>query len=128
MGEFGEKAGEFVGARVGGLMETILHVLDKYIQRANEEKEIKRMLAKAQSEGPITRTPPIIPHEARFEHTHICAGTGHGKTQLLQKMILEDMQELKDGRGSVVVIDSQGDLINKLMHCADTYEIRDRLF
>ena len=41
---------------------------------------------------------------------------GTVKPSFLQKMILEDMQELKEGRGSIVVIDSQGDLINKLMH------------
>lgn len=51
----------------------------------------------------------------RFEHCHILGGTGHGKTQLLQRMIYADlMAATEDGR-SVVVIDSQGDLIRKLI-------------
>lgn len=55
-----------------------------------------------------------IPEEVRYEHCHIVGGTGHGKTQLMQKMIHADLlASLEDGR-SVIVIDSQGDLINKL--------------
>lgn len=55
-----------------------------------------------------------IPEELRFEHCHIVGGTGHGKTQLMQKLIHADLvASQKDGR-SVVVIDSQGDLIGKL--------------
>lgn len=55
-----------------------------------------------------------IPEDLRFEHCHIVGGTGHGKTQLMQKMILADLEAARrDGR-SVIVIDSQGDLINKL--------------
>ncbi len=56
-----------------------------------------------------------VPENLRFEHCHIVGGTGHGKTQLMQKMIHADLVAAqKDGR-SVVVIDSQGDLINKLV-------------
>ncbi len=55
--------------------------------------------------------PFAIPFPARFEHTHIVGGTGHGKTQLLQFLINHDLvRSMEDGR-SVVVIDSQGDLI-----------------
>jgi hypothetical protein len=58
--------------------------------------------------------PYAIPFAARFEHTHILAGTGHGKTQTLQFMILADLYKAaKDGR-SVIVIDSQGDLIRNI--------------
>lgn len=56
-----------------------------------------------------------VPPEMRFEHCHIIGGTGHGKTQLLQRLIHDDLvAAVEDGR-SVVVIDSQGDLINKLL-------------
>lgn len=56
-----------------------------------------------------------IPDSVRFEHCHIIGGTGHGKTQLMQRMIHTDLVAAqKDGR-AVVVIDSQGDLINKLI-------------
>ncbi|MCW5726215.1 DUF87 domain-containing protein [Parvibaculum sp.] len=56
-----------------------------------------------------------IPDTVRFEHCHIIGGTGHGKTQLMQRMIHGDLIAATKTRRSVVVIDSQGDLINKLM-------------
>lgn len=60
--------------------------------------------------------PFAIPFPARFEHTHIVGGTGHGKTQLLQFLIHHDLVRAKaDGR-AVVVIDSQGDLIRTISH------------
>lgn len=59
--------------------------------------------------------PFCIPDEARFEHCHIIGGTGHGKTQLMQRMIHADLLAAARDKRSVVVIDSQGDLINKLV-------------
>lgn len=59
-----------------------------------------------------------IPEEARFEHCHIVGGTGHGKTQLMQRMIHADLASAQRERRSVIVIDSQGDLINKLVRLA----------
>lgn len=59
-----------------------------------------------------------IPEEARFEHCHIVGGTGHGKTQLMQRMIHADLTAAQRERRSVAVIDSQGDLINKLVRLA----------
>jgi hypothetical protein len=56
----------------------------------------------------------ISPH-VRFSHGHIVGGTGHGKTQLLQKMIHADLLAARQDGRSVVVVDSQGDLINKLV-------------
>lgn len=62
--------------------------------------------------------PFAIPFPARFEHTHIVGGTGHGKTQLLQFLINHDLvRSMEDGR-SVVVIDSQGDLIRTISRLA----------
>lgn len=55
---------------------------------------------------PIT----ALPDDLRTSHHHIVAGTGAGKTQCLQQLILND---LKDDV-AIVVIDSQGDFINKL--------------
>lgn len=54
----------------------------------------------------------------RFEHCHIIGGTGHGKTQLLQSLIYADLLLAQKSRRSVVVIDSQGDLIGKLSRLA----------
>ena len=56
--------------------------------------------------------PFAIPKPARFEHTHIVAGTGHGKTQLLQRMMLADFDDPE--RPAVVALDSQGDMLKTL--------------
>jgi Type IV secretion-system coupling protein DNA-binding domain len=56
-----------------------------------------------------------LPQAVRFEHAHIVGGTGHGKTQLMQRMIHADLVAAQTECRSVVVIDSQGDLINKLV-------------
>src|SRR5437660_5184539 len=60
-----------------------------------------------------------IPFKARFEHTHIVGGSGHGKTQLLQHLILRDLDQLRAGRGSLIVIDSQGDMLRTITHLAE---------
>ena len=61
-----------------------------------------------------TRIPFVIPKAARFEHTHVVAGTGHGKTQLLQRMMLADFDD--PARPAVVALDSQGDMLKTLSH------------
>ena len=58
--------------------------------------------------------PFAIPATARREHHHICAGTGFGKTQTLQFLINEDLPAVARGERSLVVIDSQDDLINTI--------------
>jgi hypothetical protein len=60
--------------------------------------------------------PVDVPDDTRFEHTHVVAGTGHGKTQLFQYLIAQDLDQVANGRASVVVIDSQGDLIDNISH------------
>ena len=55
-------------------------------------------------------TQTTIPLSLRFEHCHIIAGTGHGKTQLIQKLVLDDI----DANRGFMVIDSQGDIIRKI--------------
>jgi len=61
------------------------------------------------------RTPFEIPESSRFEHMHIVAGSGHGKTQTLQYFIAKDLEDVAHGDKSVVIIDSQGDLINTIL-------------
>jgi len=60
-----------------------------------------------------------IPTHARFEHHHIVAGSGHGKTQTLQYLICRDLPAVAVGKRSIVVIDSQGDLIQNIAHLAE---------
>jgi hypothetical protein len=61
------------------------------------------------------KTPFEIPAASRFEHMHIVAGSGHGKTQTLQYLIAKDLADVSRGDKSVVVIDSQGDLIRIIL-------------
>jgi hypothetical protein len=58
--------------------------------------------------------PFAIPFPARFEHTHIVGGTGHGKTQLMQFLIHHDLVRALEDERSVVIMDSQGDLIRTI--------------
>ena len=55
-------------------------------------------------------------HEVRFSHMHVLGGSGAGKTTLLQNLILNDLKS--EDPPALVVVDSQGDLINKLSHLA----------
>ena len=71
--------------------------------------------------------PFSIPFSARFEHTHILGGSGHGKTQLLQSLLLRDLAQLQAGKGSVVVIDSQGDLIRNIVGLSALSDMADRV-
>ncbi len=56
--------------------------------------------------------PLALPQGTRFEHMHVVAGTGHGKTQTLQYLISRDI----DTDCSIVVMDSQRDLIKNIAH------------
>lgn len=78
-----------------------------------------------------TEVPLPLNEQARFEHSHILGGTGHGKTQFIQKWIVKDIEVAMRERRSIVVIDSQGDLINKIarLDCFNPVhgELRDKL-
>lgn len=58
--------------------------------------------------------PIPIPREVRFEHTHIVGGTGHGKTQLLQYLIMDDLHYALEHNLSLVVLDPDGTLIRTI--------------
>ncbi len=58
--------------------------------------------------------PVTLPQATRFEHMHMVAGSGHGKTQTLQHLLLHDLDTVARGEASVIVIDSQSDLINTI--------------
>jgi hypothetical protein len=63
-----------------------------------------------------TPVPLKLTHEERFSHTHILGGTGSGKTQLLQNLILHDLKS--EDPPSLIIVDSQGDLIDKVSRLA----------
>lgn len=54
-------------------------------------------------------------HPSMFqEHGHIMAGIGHGKSVLIQKLVAGWLKHVEAGELSIVVIDSQRDLIRDL--------------
>jgi len=59
-----------------------------------------------------------IPTKARFEHHHIVAGSGHGKTQTLQYLVAQDLAAMETEKRSIIVLDSQGDLIRNISQMA----------
>jgi hypothetical protein len=59
-----------------------------------------------------------IQTKSRFEHHHIVAGSGHGKTQTLQYLIAHDLEAVASGDRTVIVLDSQGDLIRNIANLA----------
>ncbi len=73
--------------------------------------------------------PFVIPETTRFEHMHVLAGSGHGKTQTLQHLLVSDLTA--EEPPGIVVIDSQGDLIKKLSRLQlfepDTGALADKL-
>jgi Type IV secretion-system coupling protein DNA-binding domain len=75
-----------------------------------------------------TPVPLKLTHEDRFSHMHIVGGTGAGKTTLLENLIAHDFNS--PDCPSLIIVDSQGDLINKLSHLdrfhPDRGEFRDR--
>lgn len=64
----------------------------------------------------VSPLPFSVPETSRFEHMHILAGSGHGKTQTLQHLILSDLSRADPP--SLVIIDSQGDMLKKLSRLA----------
>jgi hypothetical protein len=52
----------------------------------------------------------------RYEHMHIVGGSGHGKTQLLQRLILNDLQ--RPDPPALIIIDSQGEMLRKIERLA----------
>lgn len=61
-----------------------------------------------------TSVPLKFTHEDRFSHTHVVGGSGAGKTSLIERLILYDLQS--DDPPTIVVIDPHSDLIRRLLH------------
>lgn len=92
--------------------------LDRKNKNKTNKELIKDYLQNSGLDEFLTDTalPFTLPQNKRQEHTHIVGGSGHGKTQLLQNLIYNDLEQAqKDPRLGLCVIDSQGDLINTLL-------------
>ena len=70
--------------------------------------------------------PFTIPTSRRLEHTAIVAGSGWGKTQLLQSMIAADLQN--PNPPAIVVVDSTGAMVRRIQRLAIfNQQLKDRL-
>jgi len=58
-----------------------------------------------------TPVPFDLEDQYRFEHTHIVGGSGHGKTNAILHLISRDLDRVAKGECSIVVIDSQNQII-----------------
>lgn len=72
----------------------------------------------------LTPVPLRVSLEDRFSHMHVVGGSGAGKTTFLQQLIVSDLYS--DDPPSLVIIDSQGDLINKLSRLTYFADHHDR--
>lgn len=65
----------------------------------------------------ITADVPLrLTYEDRFSHMHVVGGSGAGKTQLLQHLILNDL--MAENPPALIIVDSQSDLIGKISRLA----------
>ncbi|MGX7894386.1 type IV secretion system DNA-binding domain-containing protein [Tsuneonella sp. HG222] len=93
-----------VGA-VALLYPLILMVIDRHVE--------KPAAIQAPPEPVVEpKVHPQLPDDLRTSHTVIVSLSGHGKTQLLQSLILDDI----DKDQTVVVLDSQTHLIRNLLN------------
>jgi hypothetical protein len=92
----------------------------------NSDLPVRRLLSyvKGTPFETFLQTPVPIEYANRFRHTYILGIPGAGKTQLIQHLLLHDIKS-KD-QPAIVVVDSQGDLIEKLSHLAIP-NLKDRL-
>ncbi len=88
--------------------------------KQTSEELVKTYLAGTPFAELFAVTMPLpVPDAVRFEHHWIVAGSGHGKTQTLQYLIAQDIEKVRAGNASVIVIDSQGDLIKNISGLKD---------
>jgi len=50
--------------------------------------------------------------QQRYEHAHVVGGSGHGKTQFLQRLIVDDLNREKPP--ALIIVDSQGEMLRKI--------------
>jgi GTPase SAR1 family protein len=65
------------------------------------------------------RTFVSVPPDVREAHTLIVGGSGAGKTQLLERLIVDDLNNNR----AVVVLDSKPELINRIARLADPAKV-----
>src|SRR5579859_6922010 len=74
--------------------------------------------------------PFVIPEETRYRGAYVVAPSGRGKTTLLKAFIAQDLLKVAKGEASIVVINSDRDLIEdiaRLKAFAPGQQLQDRL-
>jgi type IV secretion system coupling TraD/TrwB family protein len=89
----------------------------KYIPAYDHTGPPREIVAAYLGSTPLARlfdeqVPFVFTDRQRYEHTHVIGGSGHGKTQLLQHLIYRDL--MREEPPALIVIDSQGDMLNKI--------------
>jgi hypothetical protein len=78
----------------------------------------------------LSNVPFPIPDTTRFAHQWILAPQGAGKTQAIQFQFLCDLPKVANNEASIIVMDSQGDLIRNIagLQCfAEGGDLQDKL-
>ena len=78
----------------------------------------------------LANVPFPLPEQARFAHQWILAPQGAGKTQAIQFQFLRDLPKVANNEASIIVMDSQGDLIRNIAGLklfADGEPLEDKL-
>lgn len=106
-----------------GQILSVFAMASKMAERPSFANEREKMVFLI-SRTPFVRIAPhlvqraAIPQELRFEHSWLLGPSGSGKTTILEHLIHGDIRRSLSGElpASVVVMDSQGDLISKIAH------------
>ena len=104
-------------------------VLDKEAAKRDEQltklmaEEKERLALQAAYEEMLEPKP--IPLKYRFDHTHVIAGSGHGKTTLLIKQFIDDLH--LHNHPALIVIDPKGTMVDQLRRL-QCFRINDNKF
>ena len=104
--------------RVSGIADPANNKSNRSLRTPSEQEGSLQDIVEATFRGTpfhdffLFPVPLKFTYEERFSHMHVLGGSGAGKTTLLQNLILNDLKAADPP--SLVIVDSQGDLINKL--------------
>ena len=114
-----ERTGDPLG-HIEGIIGQHRPVLEPHSHLANYLPEYTAEHVRMWSgfDGTVGHHRLALPDDVRFEHQWVVAPSGAGKTTLLQTQIAEDLHRVARGECSVIVIDSQNQLIQAIARCA----------
>lgn len=82
---------------------------------------------KEEKPDPLPYLVTDIPEAIRMEGTHVVAPPGSGKTRLIAQQIAALIPEVLHQRASIVLMDSQEQLIDELSHLECWHVVKDRI-